>query len=50
MAEEIIPHIPSHKCYCEVFAGGAWIFFKKEESKVEVLNDINRDMVTLYAS
>ncbi len=49
LANKIIPKIPDdHKCYCEVFAGAAWLFFKKEESEVEIINDINADLVTLY--
>ncbi len=45
---KIMPLIPAHVCYCEVFAGAAWLLFKKEESEVEILNDINSDLVTLY--
>lgn len=37
-----------HTCYCEVFAGGAWLLFKKEPSKAEIINDINVELVTLY--
>jgi DNA adenine methylase len=48
LAKTIVPKIPKHTCYCEVFAGAAWLLFKKEESKVEVINDINKDLVTLY--
>ncbi|MHB8109748.1 MAG: DNA adenine methylase [Syntrophorhabdaceae bacterium] len=48
LANKIIPRIPEHTCYCEVFAGAAWLMFKKEESQVEIINDINRDLVTLY--
>lgn len=48
LAGKIIPLMPDHKCYCEVFAGAAWMLFKKEESQVEVINDINLDLVTLY--
>lgn len=48
LASKIIPLIPDHTCYCEVFAGAAWMLFKKEESKVEIINDINTDLVTLY--
>ncbi len=48
LAGKIIPLMPAHKCYCEVFAGAAWMLFKKPESKVEVINDINLDLVTLY--
>ena len=48
LANTIIPKIPAHTCYCEVFAGAAWLLFKKEESEVEILNDINADLTTLY--
>jgi len=50
LARKIIPKIPEHKCYVEVFAGAAWLLFKKEEntSDVEIINDINLDLITLY--
>ncbi|MEN6624134.1 MAG: DNA adenine methylase [Smithella sp.] len=48
LAKKIIPKIPAHNCYCEVFAGAAWLLFKKEESEVEIINDINTNLVTLY--
>jgi len=48
LSKQIIAKIPEHTCYVEGFAGGAWVLFKKPESKVEVLNDINRDVITLY--
>ena len=48
LAKKIITRIPEHHCYCEVFAGAAWLLFKKEESQVEIINDINTDLVTLY--
>jgi DNA adenine methylase len=50
LAKQIVPVINGvkHRCYCEPFAGGAHIFFGREPSPAEVLNDLNRDLVTLY--
>jgi DNA adenine methylase len=48
LVNKIIKRIPEHVCYCEVFAGAAWLLFGKEESKVEIINDINKDLITLY--
>lgn len=48
LADHILPFFPAHICYCEPFAGGAALFFMKEPSKVEVLNDLNLELVTLY--
>jgi DNA adenine methylase len=48
LARRIVPQIPEHTCYCEPFAGAAWVLFYKEPSKVEVLNDINADVANLY--
>lgn len=48
MADNILPYFPEHTCYVEAFAGGAALYFKKERSKAEVLNDINLDIVNLY--
>ncbi len=48
LAPKIISLIPAHTCYVEPFAGGAWVLFKKEPSKVEVLNDRDNNIVNLY--
>lgn len=48
LADKIIPYFPDHQCYCEVFAGGAWLLFRKEPSRAEILNDLNLELVTLY--
>ena len=48
LAKRIIERIPEQVCYAEPFAGAAWVLFRKPESKVEVINDINKDVVTLY--
>lgn len=48
LVKHILPLFPEHTCYVEPFCGAAALYFAKEASKVEVLNDINGDMVNLY--
>lgn len=48
LAKHLLPLFPDHTCYVEPFCGGAALFFMKEPSKQEVLNDINGDIVNLY--
>ncbi len=48
VAAKIIATFPEHKTFVEVFAGGAQVFFHKEPSTVEVLNDIDGDVVTFF--
>jgi len=48
LAKHILPLLPAHTCYVEPFCGAAAIFFLKEQSKVEVINDINGDLACLY--
>ena len=48
LASRIIALFPEHRAYVEPFAGGAQVFFRKEPSKVEVLNDLDREIVNFY--
>jgi len=48
LAKTILPLFPEHRCYVEPFAGAAALLFAKEESSVEVLNDINGELINLY--
>lgn len=48
LAKRILPIFPTHECYVEPFAGGAALFFLKDQCDVEVLNDINGELVNLY--
>ena len=48
MVKKLLPLIPQHKIYVEVFGGGASILFAKEPSPVEVYNDLNSDLVNFF--
>lgn len=48
LATKIISLIPEHILYCEPFLGGAAVFFAKEKSEVEVINDTNKELINFY--
>jgi DNA adenine methylase len=48
LAKQIISLLPEHTAYVEAFAGGAQVFFHKEPSKVEVLNDLDFEIVNFF--
>ena len=59
LRKKILPLIPKHDIYCEVFGGAAWILFGKSANKedwqlskksryTEVYNDINGDLVNFW--
>ncbi len=48
MLKHILPLIPKHKVYTETFVGGAAVFFAKEPSEIEVINDINGELMNFY--
>lgn len=48
LAKHLLPYFPEHKCYVEPCVGGGSLFFAKEPSDVEVINDIDQDLIHLY--
>src|SRR5208337_5544416 len=48
LARRVIALFPDHTTYVEAFAGGAQVFFHKEPSKVEVLNDLDGEIVNFF--
>jgi DNA adenine methylase len=48
LSSKLLPFIPDHQTYVEVFAGGAALFFAKDTSPVEVMNDLDSGIVNFY--
>ncbi|MBI4676109.1 MAG: DNA adenine methylase, partial [Elusimicrobia bacterium] len=48
LAHRIASYIPLHKTYVEPFAGGAAVFFAKDPSPKEVLNDRDAEIAFMY--
>jgi DNA adenine methylase len=48
LLKKILPRIPEHECYAEVFGGGLAVFGAKPRSPLEIINDVNGDLISLY--
>lgn len=48
MLKHILPLIPKHRIYTEAFFGGGAVFWAKEPSEVEVVNDFNANVYNFY--
>mgnify|MGYP000058918607 CR=1 FL=1 len=48
LVSEILPLIPTHKVYVEPYFGGGAVFFAKEKSEAEVINDTNAMVINFY--
>jgi len=44
----ILPYMPPHQIYCEVFGGSAAMLFAKNPSAVEVYNDLDSGLVNFF--
>ena len=50
LSRRLVPMLPPHERYIEMFAGGLSMFFRKTKVKWNVVNDIDNDVVNLYIS
>ena len=48
LAKYIIEQIPEHICYCEPFFGGGSVYFNKQISKVEIINDYDGNVINFF--
>ncbi|MBU2685672.1 MAG: DNA adenine methylase [Gammaproteobacteria bacterium] len=48
LSKQLVPLIPPHKHYFEVFAGGLSMFFRKQKAEWNCVNDITSDLINLY--
>jgi DNA adenine methylase len=48
IASWIMQQFPPHTTYVEPFCGGASILFRKQPSKIEVVNDLNSDIINFF--
>ncbi|MGC9093942.1 MAG: DNA adenine methylase, partial [Bacteroidota bacterium] len=49
LVNRLLPLIPPHNIYVEVFGGAANLLFAKEPSRVEVYNDIEENVVNFFS-
>lgn len=48
LVSKILPMLPEHNLYAEPFIGGGAVFWAKQPSPVEVINDTNRELINFY--
>lgn len=48
LRKHILPLIPNHGCFVDLFSGAGWVLFGKAPSRVEVLNDIDQELINFF--
>ena len=50
LSRQLVPRLPIHSRYVEMFAGGLSMFFRKARADWTVVNDKDNNLVNLYMS
>mgnify|MGYP003625867723 FL=1 len=50
LSKQLVPMLPDHSRYIEVFAGGLSMLFRKKRVERNIVNDFDNDIVNLYMS
>jgi DNA adenine methylase len=48
LVRRLLPLIPDHRNYVEVFAGSAKLLFARTPSRLEILNDLNGELINFF--
>ena len=48
IADWICRYIPPHETYLELFFGGGAVFFNKEPTRIETINDLSGEVVNYF--
>lgn len=48
IVKKIIPLIPPHKIYIEPFLGSGALFFNTHNAELSILNDLSKDVITMF--
>jgi DNA adenine methylase len=48
MVKNLLPYIPDHRTYVELFGGGASLLIARDPSPIEVYNDLNSGLVNFF--
>ncbi len=49
LAKQLLQLVPLHSLYCEPFMGGGALFFAKQPSKAEIINDLDGNVTNFYS-
>lgn len=48
ITDDLIKLIPKHKTFVEAFVGGGALYFAKEPSEIEIINDLDKELIKGY--